>query len=63
MFIKLPEKHKDEDKIKYIEIINNNTKKVISLIDLSNGFVDIKTKEPYRIYTNKDKQKNSKGEK
>lgn len=44
------------DEIEEMKIINNTTKEEIAFITFSDGMINIKTKEPYSIYTKKKKK-------
>lgn len=44
------------DEIENIKIINNTTREVTAIITFLDGMINIKTKKPYSIYTNKKKK-------
>lgn len=60
--IKEYNKFNNYDELENIKIINNKTKEEIALITLSEGMINIKTEEPYRIYANYKKENGLKEE-
>ena len=48
------------DEIENIKIINNTTREVTAIITFLDGMINIKTKKPYSIYTNKKSRKGAK---